>query len=231
MAEEKKKEKGKEKPTATGWNFDSIEGVLVILLLLSFLTSALPSIYKNFISGNATMGLSFFGFKLSSIYYFFKTNVLFFKILGFSVAGAAAVATFVLTRKADSVWREEKTKLFPNKPKTLSQSEPVKDRLLEKWEKIIKLSESENSSDWRLAIIEADIILDELLEKLQLPGETMGEKLKAVEKSDFLTIESAWEAHKARNMIAHEGDFILSQRETRRIISLYEAVFKEFYLI
>ena len=60
----------------------------------------------------------------------------------------------------------------------------------------------------------------------------MGEKLKAVEKSDFTTIESAWEAHKARNMIAHEGsDFLINQREIHRIISLYEAVFKEFYLI
>jgi len=33
----------------------------------------------------------------------------------------------------------------------------------------------------------------------------MGDKLKAVEKSDFNSIELAWEAHKARNMIAHEG--------------------------
>ena len=109
---------------------------------------------------------------------------------------------------------------------------PEKDPMKEKWEKIIRLSESDNSSDWRLAIIEADIILDNLLEKLQLPGETMGDKLKAVEKSDFLTIEEAWEAHKARNMIAHEGsDFLINQREIRRIISLYEAVFREFRLI
>ena len=98
--------------------------------------------------------------------------------------------------------------------------------------KILTLSESQNQSDWRLAIIEADIILDELLQKLQLPGDTMGEKLKAVEKSDFTTIESAWEAHKARNMIAHNGsDFLINQREIRHIISLYEAVFKEFFLI
>jgi hypothetical protein len=33
-------------------------------------------------------------------------------------------------------------------------------------------------------------------------------------------------------MITHEGtDFLVSQREIRRIISLYEAVFKEFQLI
>ena len=75
-------------------------------------------------------------------------------------------------------------------------------------------------------------MLDELLEKLQLPGDTMGEKLKAVEKSDFNTIDNAWEAHKFRNMIAHEGqNFMVNQREIRRIISLYETVFKEFAII
>jgi hypothetical protein len=63
-------------------------------------------------------------------------------------------------------------------------------------------------------------------------GETIAEKLKAVEPSDFITIESAWEAHKIRNVIAHEGaDFILSEREARRIIDLYRAVFKEFGII
>jgi hypothetical protein len=81
-------------------------------------------------------------------------------------------------------------------------------------------------------VIEADIILDSLLEKLNLPGQTMGDKLKAVERSDFLTIDQAWEAHKARNNIAHQGgEFLFNQREARRIIALYGEVFKEFHLI
>ena len=135
----------------------------------------------------------------------------------------------------------DRCSLACRKSQTLSRSkryadftsaQPAPNPMVTKWQKILTLSESQNQSDWRLAIIEADIILDELLQKLQLPGDTMGEKLKAVEKSDFTTIESAWEAHKARNMIAHNGsDFLINQREIRHIISLYEAVFKEFFLI
>lgn len=117
-------------------------------------------------------------------------------------------------------------------PDSTASQKSLGNQLIGRWEKIVKKSESENQSEWRLAIIEADIMLDELLEKLQLPGDTMGEKLKAVEQSDFTTIEYAWEAHKARNAIAHEGsNFLINQREVRRIISLYEAVFKEFSLI
>ena len=101
-----------------------------------------------------------------------------------------------------------------------------------KWEKILAQIESLNENDWKLAVIEADTMLADILDKLHLPGETMGDKMKAVEKSDFTTIDMAWEAHKIRNQIAHEGsDFVLVQREARRVIALYQAVFEEFQII
>jgi hypothetical protein len=221
--------KDKKKEAPAGWNLDPIEFIVILLFLLAILGTLIPMLFGFITSGEIT----FYGFKLSGIFNFFKSNAWFFKVLGFVVAGAAAIGTFVFTKKADLIWREVKAKLYPsNMPVVSSKVEPPKNQKTTQWEKIVKLSESQNQSDWRLSIIEADILLDELLEKLQLPGETMGEKLKAVEKSDFTTIESAWEAHKARNMIAHEGsDFLINQREIRRIISLYEAVFKEFSLI
>jgi hypothetical protein len=101
-----------------------------------------------------------------------------------------------------------------------------------KWQLVEKHIGSENQSDWKLAILEADIMLGELLESLQLPGESIGERLKAVEKSDFDSIEEAWEAHKIRNAIAHEGsDFLITDREAKRVISLYKKVFEEFEII
>ena len=56
----------------------------------------------------------------------------------------------------------------------------------------------------------------------------MGERLKNLDAADFRNIDKAWEAHKIRNAIAHEGaDFVLSQREAKRIIGLYEQVFRD----
>lgn len=101
-----------------------------------------------------------------------------------------------------------------------------------RWERILELSESLNENDWRLAIIEADIMLAELLEKMQLPGDTIGDKLKLIEKSDFTTLDNAWEGHKIRNVIAHQGtNYMLNQREAKRIITLYQSVFEEFHVI
>ena len=67
---------------------------------------------------------------------------------------------------------------------------------------------------------------------MSLPGNTIGEKLKAVEKSDFISLDNAWEAHKVRNSIAHEGmNHILNQREVNRVIDMYKTVFEEFRII
>lgn len=218
------------KENSNVWNLDNIEFLIVILLVLSMADTLVPSVINYVKSGQ----LSFFGFKLTVITDFFKAHILFFKTLGFMFAGAAAIGTFILNKKGDAIWREEKAKLYPADADKVNTSIPVSEtnNVAEKWKKIIEKSESQNPSDWRLAIIEADIMLDDLLMQLQLPGETMGEKLKAVEPSDFLTLDLAWEAHKFRNMIAHEGqNFMVNQREIRRVIGLFEQVFKEFHLI
>jgi hypothetical protein len=101
-----------------------------------------------------------------------------------------------------------------------------------KWVKIQTHINSPNPSDWRLAILEADIMLFDVLDKMGFQGDSIGEKLKGVKKGDFLTLNHAWEAHKVRNKIAHEGsDFDLSEREAKIVVDLYKKVFEEFYHI
>jgi len=102
----------------------------------------------------------------------------------------------------------------------------------ERWLKVLNHLESLNQAEWKTAIIEADIILSEMMVKMGYHGDTLGEKMNNVEKSDFLTIDKAWEAHKVRNVIAHEGsNYEITKREAKRIIDLYRQVFEEFKFI
>ncbi len=106
------------------------------------------------------------------------------------------------------------------------------EELSKRWNKILDHINSMNQNDWKQAIIDADIILDDLLNKLGYRGESLGEKLKRVNKGDFKSLDEAWEAHKVRNNIAHDGsDFSLNQIEAKRVIDLYRKVFEEFYHI
>lgn len=102
-----------------------------------------------------------------------------------------------------------------------------------KWHQVENHALSPNAHERRLAVLEADIILDELVyDHFGQFGETLGERLKKVNRGDFQTIDKAWEAHRIRNAIAHEGSsFELSARELSNILKLYEEVFKEFNYI
>ena len=97
------------------------------------------------------------------------------------------------------------------------------------WEAIAALAASPNESDWRRAILEADIMLAGLLTAQGYPGSTLGEQLKNANPLQFTTLDLAWEAHRMRNAIAHLGEaFPLSERDARATIDQYRRVFEEF---
>ncbi len=97
-----------------------------------------------------------------------------------------------------------------------------------RWNRILDQVSSDSEQSWRLAILEADIMLNELLDVMGYRGETMADKMRTVDRANFNSIDLAWEAHKIRNKIAHAGSaHQLTARETRRVIALYEKVLKE----
>ncbi|QSH39332.1 hypothetical protein JXR01_03460 [Candidatus Kaiserbacteria bacterium] len=97
-----------------------------------------------------------------------------------------------------------------------------------RWNSITRHVNSENDNDWRQAILEADVLLDTMITNLGYIGEGLGEKMKQVKRSDLNSIDDAWEAHKIRNRVAHEGsNFEITHREAKRVIGLYEKVFTE----
>ena len=99
-----------------------------------------------------------------------------------------------------------------------------------RWRHIESLMESQNPNDWRQAIIEADIYLGDILAREGYHGDTIGEKLKGIEASDLDALNDAWEAHKVRNDIVHQGSaYPFSESLARRTISRYENVFRELY--
>jgi len=96
-----------------------------------------------------------------------------------------------------------------------------------RWERVDKYMTSLNPSDWKIAILEADNILDEIVERMGYRGDTLGERMKAIEPSDFPYLEEAWAAHKFRNELAHRGmDVPLSRSDAERTINVYHRVFK-----
>lgn len=101
-----------------------------------------------------------------------------------------------------------------------------------RWHYIQTLIESPNESDWRVAIIEADSMMEEVLKEKGLTGGTVSELLESAKDSGYRSIQDAWDAHLVRNQIAHVGsDFPISQIEGRRVIKMFQNFFEELRIV
>lgn len=98
-----------------------------------------------------------------------------------------------------------------------------------KWQIVVGYMSSDKEPLWRIGILEADMILAEALKEKGYAGTDVGELLKA---ANFSSIDLAWNAHKVRNRIAHDGsDFVLTEHEAKKVLSQYETVFRELKVI
>src|SRR6185312_2521338 len=163
--------------------------VVVILLIVFFLSMLLVRLdaYLQY-TGGASLWAALLAF-LNSLYPWIVA-------LGIIITLAALYGIFYCLEKIKAI-NEEENKIFNPTPEPAGaiSTQPKNPR----WDKIVAQSNSINSSDWRSAIIDADVMLEELLKAQGYHGDGVGEMLKSVEKSDFLTLEAAWDAHKVRN--------------------------------
>lgn len=104
-------------------------------------------------------------------------------------------------------------------------------RSVKAWQQIQKRLKIGGEANLKLAVIEADKILDELLKMSGYRGETMADRLKQVLPTQLSNIEDLWNCHKIRNRIVHEPDYRINQSETEIAVGFYKKAFQEFGLI
>lgn len=79
-----------------------------------------------------------------------------------------------------------------------------------------------SDNDLKIALIKADTLLDEALIDAGVPGAQLGDRLKRVRPELLPNIEDIWQAHKIRNRIAHETDFVIKRDLAERALTVYE---------
>ncbi|PIP55479.1 MAG: hypothetical protein COX06_03040 [Candidatus Zambryskibacteria bacterium CG22_combo_CG10-13_8_21_14_all_42_17] len=218
----------KEKKPSEGLNDSKATEEIVFLLGGLVLLGAITDAILNYIESlNAE---TFFRGAVLNYFYVYIWPI--WKYLAFLVSALAVVGIIHNSRKITAINIEENKIFNPRHVTSLKDRHKIREAKNSKWDRIVKYANSDNPSDWRIAIIESDVMLKELLRAIGYEGESVGDILKSVDKEEFLTIEDAWEAHKIRNAVAHSGgDFRLNEHETKRTIALFEKVFKEFQLI
>ncbi len=126
----------------------------------------------------------------------------------------------------------KETKIPDNLPVSLDYVPDTNGIINPKWELVEKYYNSGNPSDWRIAIIEADILLFEALQASGFPGDTIGEMLKGANTAQLQSLQTAWKSHLIRNRLAHEGASMQLTRQTVEVaIEGFRTVFTELNFI
>lgn len=99
-----------------------------------------------------------------------------------------------------------------------------RDYYQKKW-KEVKVLEQTSAAAQRLAVIEADKLLDKALKQLGIKGATMGDRMKQA-GSMLGRVDSVWSAHKLRNRLVHE-ETKPKVRDIRRAIDAYAGALKK----
>lgn len=101
-------------------------------------------------------------------------------------------------------------------------------RKIEKeWIKIMERLETGTEAEYKLAVIEVDSMLDNILKKMGYGGEKLRDRLKHLTQATIPNLETLLEAHEIRNNIVHDPDYRLSLEETKRVLAIYEKTFQD----
>jgi hypothetical protein len=104
---------------------------------------------------------------------------------------------------------------------------PLEKEVGNEWQEVMKLADSQNSSDWSMAVLRADALLDDTLEYLKYEGKNLAERMDRVDPTMVPSLERVFSAHRLRNVIAHDPTVQYSKATIIQALGSYEAVLKE----
>jgi hypothetical protein len=100
-----------------------------------------------------------------------------------------------------------------------------------RWQKIKKRLESGNTDQCKAAILEADKMIDELLDIIEHKGENIPDKLSQLKPGQIEDAEDLIKAHEIRNNIIHDKEFAVSREKTEEVLGIYEKFLEHFGFI
>ena len=106
-----------------------------------------------------------------------------------------------------------------------------KEKAMKAWASIEGHFFKGDENDLKVAIIEADKLLEEALREAGIRGINLGDRLKNIKSSQLPNLEQVWQAHRLRNQIVHESTFKLKRDLAERALDIYETTLKQLGLL
>ncbi len=160
------------------------------------------------------------------IFHFLRENLSLFEAISVAISGLLVAGIIYILAKSQIIGL-----MVEKYIDILGTVKFSKRRIIKGWKQIARRLKKEDEAQYKLAIIEADKLLDGVLKLSGYQGETMADRLKQLTPAQISNLEDVWQVHKIRNRIVHEPDFSLKQTEALYAIEVYEKALKEFGLL
>lgn len=147
----------------------------------------------------------------------------FIYVLSVIVTGALIWFTFYCISASNWV----KSKIIEKGMDYFSVGDVGKYRLLKVWKHVIARMKTNNPSNWKLAIMEADELMDEVIKSSGYRAATIDERFKQAESGVFPTIDQLRDAHQVRVKLNRDPEFNVTKEEAMRVLRIYQQAFKE----
>jgi len=162
----------------------------------------------------------------SQVAAFFEHSILWLAVKFFLFIYVAVVfADIVLLLMLKGLSADLKSTLYGTDRPLMSKS-----KLRERWDGIRHRLSGSNPSQYKVAVLEADALADEILDGIGYAGATMADKLQSVQGGQLETKDLLAEAHAVRNQIIHDPRFILTRDAAALHLDSFEKFFDEVEL-
>ena len=106
-----------------------------------------------------------------------------------------------------------------------------KNKMQKRWAGVLGRLKGKKTEQYKVAVLEADKIADEILTKMGYQGNNMGERLDGISVSQLEMIAELKKAHEVRNGIVHRDDFPLDRKTAEEVIGVYQQLLETLEFI
>lgn len=143
----------------------------------------------------------------------------------FIVASVLLIIAVIIFSLVKSTWL--KKFILEDLAEVLTMTPYGAEKAFKEWAKIKQRIDTGKEEEYKLALIEADSLLDDILKRIGYQGESISDRLKQIDLMILPNIEQVWEVHKVRNNIIHDPDYRLTFDVAKKALAIYEKVFQD----
>lgn len=98
---------------------------------------------------------------------------------------------------------------------------------VKRWRAVVARAATNSPDSLRIAVIDADALVNDVLKQMGLEGQHMADRLMRLDPQEITTLNRLWRAHRTRNDLVHTPGFFLAPADAQSCLRDFQAFLNE----